>query len=294
MSPLTRFLLRFFGWLTLRGDLQAQRARQERNARWTPLPPGVRCTPVSDGPVPGEWVAPPVPAPGVMLYLHGGGYVVGSPKAHRVLTAPLAAALGVRLFVPDYRLAPEHPFPAALEDALAAWDWLAGQTDGPLWLGGDSAGGGLALAVLLRLRDEAGFDRRNRRPPAGALLFSPWADLTLSGESARQRVARDPILTPAFLDDCARHYAGQTPRSHPLLSPLFADLGGLPRLLIHVGTEEILLDDARRLTEKARAAGVDVCLRIWEGMPHVFPLFPFFRESRQALAESREWLRPQG
>ena len=284
MNLLTRLFLRFLGRWMMTGDLATQRARQQRSARWMPISRSAHFAPIPDAPFPGEWVLPSDPRPGAMLYLHGGGYVLGSPQEYRVLTGALAAALEIRLLVPAYRLAPEHPFPAALEDALVAFRWMATQVAGPLWVAGDSAGGGLALAVLLQLRDTG------ERSAAGGVLFSPWVDLTLSSPSVSERSARDPILTPAFLETCARRYAGGFPRDHPLLSPLFDDLRGLPPLLIHVGTEEILFDDARRLSAAARAAGVTVRLRVWEGMPHAFVLFPLFAAVPQALAESAAWV----
>ena len=284
MHWLTRVLLRLMTRSMLREDIAAIRRREARQTRWNRPPRGVRITPAVDAPLPGEWVEPPTPRDGVMLYVHGGGYVVGNPRTHCVLTGGLAQTARMRLFALDYRLAPEHPFPAALDDTVATLQWLAAQGARPLWLAGDSAGGGLVVAALVRARDEGA------APVAGAVLFSPWVDATLSGASLRERARRDPILTPAFLERCARAYAGDTPRDHPLISPLFADLGGLPPLLIHVGTEEILFDDAARLAQKVQQAGGTACLRVWQGMPHVFPLFPFFAESRRALVESARFV----
>jgi len=279
---LLRWVMRrlFAGFVS--GTLAEQRARQERSARFGRLPRGVSFHKVQvDGP-PAAWIAPANPSQGVILYFHGGGYVLGSAYGHRDMLGRLAAATGIRCLAVDYRLAPEHPFPAALEDALTAWRWLLheeGLSAGEIFVAGDSAGGGLALAMLLRLRDAG------EQAPAGAVLFAPWVDLTLSGDSIQDNGHRDPILTADFLADCARRYASATPLTHPLLSPLFADLHGLPPLMIHVGTEEILLDDARRLANAATAAGVVVHLHVWPGMFHVFPLLPLLPESRQALEE---------
>jgi acetyl esterase/lipase len=287
-----RYLLRWvirllFAGFT-KGTLAEQRARQDKAARFGRLPQGVTFRKLQEEGLDAAWIAPANPSQGVILYFHGGGYVLGSAFGHRELLGRLAATTGMRCLAVDYRLAPEHPFPAALEDGLSAWRWLRQEEDIParrIFLAGDSAGGGLAVAVLLRLREVG------EECPAGAVLFSPWVDLTLSGASIQEKAGRDPILTANFLADCARHYAGTTPLTNPLLSPLFADLHGLPPLMIHVGTEEILLDDARRLADAAESAGVSVRLHIWPGMFHVFPLLPFAPEARQALEEAAAFVK---
>lgn len=215
----------------------------------------------------------------VLLYLHGGGYCLGSPNTHRGLAARLAIAARARVLLVDYRLAPEHPFPAALEDALAAYHWLLeiGTAPNQISIGGDSAGGGLTLATAIRLRED-------RAPlPAALICLSPWVDLTFSGESIRTLAERDPILHWRTLPS-VHYYTGDYPANHPLISPLFADLRHLPPTLIHVGSEEILLDDARRLAEKMKAAGVKVHLEIWPGMWHVFQVFaPLIPEAQQSI-----------
>lgn len=200
----------------------------------------------------------------VMLFLHGGGYCIGSPVSHRPLTTALAAASGLSLCVPDYRLAPEHPFPAALDDALEAYRALA-EAGGAVILAGDSAGGGLALALALALGRE-GLPR-----PAGLLLLSPWVDLECTGDSMQARAARDPMLTRAGLRRWARLYAAGRERA-PACSPLHADLAGLPPVHIQTGTDEVLYDDARRLHARLAAAQVEVTLREYPGLWHDFQL----------------------
>jgi acetyl esterase/lipase len=219
------------------------------------------------GGVTGDWVSMPgVAADRVLLYLHGGAYVMGSARTHRDLAARLSQAAGVRVLTLDYRLAPENPYPAAIEDATAVYGWLLRQGFKPehIAIGGDSAGGNLAFAALLALR-EAG-----KALAAAAILLSPWTDLTLSGESVKTRAEVDPMIKPEAADEQIAAYVGNHNRTDPLISPIFADLRGLPPLLIHVGNDEVLLDDSVRLAERARAAGVEVQLKVWEGMWHVF------------------------
>ncbi len=226
-----------------------------------------------------------------VLYLHGGGYVIGSPASHGALVTHLAAAAGATVWALDYRLAPEHPYPAALDDAVAAVRALleAGVPAGSLTIAGDSAGGGLTLAAVLRLRDEGG------PLPAGAVLLSPWLDLTHSGDSIREREALDPMVSPAMLDRWADEYtaAGRAadPATSPGVSPLVGDLAGLPPLLVHVGTEEILLDDARRLAGRVDAVGGDIDLHVGEGLIHVWHLFVgVVPEADEAVAAVGTWI----
>ncbi|WP_345962744.1 alpha/beta hydrolase [Streptomyces sp. BRB040] len=206
--------------------------------------------------------------PGRLLYLHGGGYLVGSPDTHAGLAGELARRAGLRALSLDYRLAPEHPFPAAVDDGLAAYRELLSTGTDPrdLVLAGDSAGGGLSIATLLAAR-EAGLPQ-----PAAAVLFSPWADLTLAGESIRSKEGADPIFTEADVRAYADLYVGAGDRAAPLASPVFADLAGLPPLLVQAGANEILLDDAVRLAGRAGAADVEVTLEVGPGLPHVYPL----------------------
>jgi acetyl esterase/lipase len=230
---------------------------------------------------------PPGASERVLLYLHGGGFVMCSPWTHGPTAVAIARAAGVRALLPDYRLAPEHPFPAALDDCLAVYRWLLAEGVAPekIVIGGDSAGGNLALATLLSLRD-AGLPM-----PAGAICLSPATDMTASGESFRTHAGDEVLLTVPFCRAVGPMYCGQTPPTAPLVSPLFGDLRGLPPLLVHVGTRELLLDDSVRLAERARAAGVDVTLKIWEGLWHAFQLFAVFPEARQAIAELGAFVR---
>jgi acetyl esterase/lipase len=232
---------------------------------------------VTDG-VPGEWLIPPDASPrSVILYLHGGGWTLGWSRVHRRMVAHLCRAAACRALVADYRLAPEHPFPAALEDCLTAYRWLLknGTDSGDIVIAGDSAGGNLTLATLLSLRDAA------EPLPAAAVCISPMTDLLGTGASFRTN--KDPVVTAEFALMMARHYAGSHDKRSPLLSPYYGDLRGLPPLLIHVGGDEILLSDAEGFADKARAAGVDVRLIVWPGMWHVWHLLPSLPEARQAI-----------
>jgi epsilon-lactone hydrolase len=218
-----------------------------------------------------------------ILYLHGGGYYFCSPQTHRSLTFGLATRTRARLFSLDYRLAPEHRFPAALDDALAAYRQLLADGVSPesIVLAGDSAGGGLALATLVALRD-AGTPL-----PAGALLFSPWTDLAATGASIKINHGVDPMFGGPSIGRAARFYLGDTPATHPYASPCYADLHGLPPLFIQAGSTEVLLDDARRVAERAHRTGVDVEFKIWPKMPHVWQLWvPFLPEARRALDDA--------
>jgi acetyl esterase/lipase len=186
----------------------------------------------------------------------------------------------------NYRLAPEHPYPAALEDSIAAYHWLLTQGVDPsqIIIAGDSSGGGLVLVTMVTLRDAG------EQLPAGAVCISPWTDLSLTGASIHQKSKLDPILNPTSLDMYAKFYAGEYELTSPLISPLYADLQELPPLLIQVGADEILLDDAIRLTEKARDARVDVTLEIWDEMFHVFQLIPFLPETKKAIGSIAEFV----
>ena len=258
-----------------------RRAQYERAEKVFPTPPDVKVERVSAPAAPAEWLRPPSATPGrVVLYLHGGGYVIGSPRSHRHLAAAIAGAAGASALLLDYRLAPEHPFPAAVEDATSAYRWLLDQAIAPerIVIAGDSAGGGLTVATLLALREA-------RVPlPVGGVCISPWVDLTCSGASYATKAAADPIVRRAGVEEMARAYLGATPPRTPLASPLFADLRGLPPLLIHVGSDEVLLDDAVQLAERARTAGVDATLDIYDRMIHVWHWFlPMLDEAQTAV-----------
>jgi monoterpene epsilon-lactone hydrolase len=257
------------------------RTRLEVFAALSPMPDGVVCEPTVAGTVPGEWLVGPDVAAAVVLYLHGGGYVLGSLDTHRALAARIALAAGTRGLMVDYRLAPEHPFPAAVEDAVAAYEWLLAEGFPPhrVVLAGDSAGGGLAVATLLALRD-AGIAL-----PAGAACLSPWVDLAATGESLRRGPSADPMLQrDGVVKMAAAYLSGADPRT-PLASPLYANLADLPPLLVQVGTSEALLDDARRLTRRVRACGGVAHLEEWNDMIHVWHAFaPILPEAVRAIA----------
>ncbi len=246
-----------------------------------PLSEDVVLEPVDAGGVPAAWVTAAGARPGcVILYLHGGGYIIGSIKSHRELAARLSRAAAVRVLLIEYRLAPEHPHPAAVEDATAVYRWLLGTGIAPsrIAIGGDSAGGGLTVAALVALRDAG------QPLPAAGVCLSPWVDLEGLGESMTRKAAVDPMVQYEGLREMAKMYlAGLDPRT-PLAAPLYADLSGLPPLLIQVGTAETLLDDSTRLAERARKAGVDVTLEPWEEMIHVWQAFaPVLPEGQQAI-----------
>ena len=266
-----------------------QRAQYERAEKAFPIAADVKVEHVAVPTVPAEWLTPPGARAGAaVLYLHGGGYVIGSPRSHRHLAAAIGAAARSSVLLPEYRLAPECPFPAAVDDAVAAYRWLLERPVAPreIVIAGDSAGGGLTVATLLALRD-AGVPL-----PAAAVCISPWTDLTCSGESYRTRAAVDPIVTREAVGPMATAYlAGGDPKG-ALASPLFADLGGLPPLLIQVGDAEVLLDDATVLAEHARKAGVDVTLEVWDEMIHVWHwFFPMLDEGQRAIDRIGEFVR---
>jgi acetyl esterase/lipase len=251
------------------------------------VPASVNVSPNQVGGIPGEWVQKVDASKSVLLYLHGGGYFGCSPQTHRTITVSFALH-GFLVFAPDYRLAPENKFPAAVDDAVAAYRGLLDEGYAPenIVVAGDSAGGGLALSLLLALR-ELGVPL-----PAGAALFSPWTDLAATGDSIRTNATRCGMFHGPDIGLSARYYLGETDPRNPLASPLYADLTGLPPLLIHVGENEVLRDDSTRLAERARAAGVRVELKVWPVVPHAWQLTPHLvPESRQSLRESAAFLR---
>ncbi len=253
-----------------------------------PVPGDVTVTEVDAGGVPARWLEPPGCRAGrALLYLHGGGYQTGSFRSHGELAARLGRAAGLPVLFPEYRLAPEHPYPAAVEDAVAAWDWLGarGVPPGAVAVAGDSAGGGLAAALAVALRDGG-------RPGPGALcLLSPWTDLTLSGPSITGRAGDDPYLTAARLSQMAQDYLAGADARDPLASPHFAGLDGLAPMLIQVGTAEVLLSDAERLAARATAAGVPVTLEVEEGLPHVYQVMVGTPEAEAATVSIAAFLR---
>lgn len=267
-------------------SVDEQRAAMEASADLFPAEPDVRASEVEAGGVAADWVSVDASEPDrIVLYLHGGGYVMGSRNTHRGLAGRIARAARARVLLPDYRLAPEHPFPAALEDATACWRWLLAEGHAPerMAIAGDSAGGGLALATLLALK--AAGDPL----PACAVGLSPWTDLEGGGPTAEPGAVDDPMLTPEGLRATGREYAAAA-LCNPLASPLLGDPAGLPPLLLQVGTREILLSDSTRFAEKARAAGVDVTLQVEEGLIHVWQIFPDLPEAQSAVARIGEFI----
>lgn len=236
--------------------------------------------------VPCEWIGPEGET--ALMYLHGGGYIFGGLDSHRDIAWRIAEASGMRVLNVDYSLAPEHPFPRALEDATACYRWLVDQgfAGEKLAIAGDSAGGGLALATMMNAKN------LGMPLPHTAVLLSPWCDLSLSGDSMTLNAEADPVLPPAGLEFFARCYLGDRDPRAPFASPLFGDLSGLPPMMIMVGSTEILLSDSRRLADKINEAGGEAQLDIWPNMPHIFPVFAArLPEGKQAVAKFCEFLK---
>jgi monoterpene epsilon-lactone hydrolase len=278
-------LMMLFGTRRIRDNVPVERIRAgiARSTRFIGPPRGTTVASISAAGIPAYWIqAKRIPDAPVMLYVHGGGFIVGWNNQYFIFLSHLSRATGTRVLGIDYRLAPEHPFPAAVEDCLASYRWLLQQHIAPqqVVIAGDSAGGNLALATLLALRD-AGDPL-----PAAAVCLSPATDFTGSGPTFATRASVDPALTVEFARTVGKLYAGEADPRHPLLSPLFGDLRGLPPLMIHVGNDEILLSDSLQFTERARAAGSFVALKVWPHLWHVFPIYaPFLPEARQAVTE---------
>jgi acetyl esterase/lipase len=250
----------------------------------------VTCEAVDCDGIAGEWSIAPGSEPSrVLLYFHGGGYCSGSILSHRRLVTEAGRAAGIRTLAIDYRLAPEHPYPAAHEDALSTWRFLRRQgiAAADIAVGGDSAGGNLTLGLINRLR------AAQEAPPACAWLLSPWTDLTMSGETLATKDAIDPLIHKAYLDELADAYAPPSiDRRDPLISPLFADLTGFPPALIQVGSAETLLADATRLALAAGVADLDVTLQIWPHMIHAWPVWNAkLADGRRALTYAGQFIR---
>ncbi len=291
-----------------RADLEAyalrMRGTMERVLGRMPVSRDVEVVPLSGAPVAGLVLVPEGVRPAgtegldprewlgdldrLVVHLHGGAYVLGSPATHRAIGAALARSTRAAVVLPDYRLAPEHPFPAALDDAEAVWRWLTDVAGVDPWrvaVSGDSAGGGLAAALLVRLLAEG------VPHPACYLGWSPWLDLAGTGASLVDKADADPWLPAPLLNPAALAYAGATPLTDPEVSPLYASLTGLPPTLLQVGGDEILLDDARRFVVRARAAGGDASVGVYPGLWHVFPAFAGLPEARDAIAEAGAFIR---
>lgn len=260
------------------------RARLDKAGDRVPSASGVTIEQIEYAGRPALDMRPADARPGAILFLHGGGYSLGSAQSHKPYASKLAAALKLRLVSLDYRLAPEDVYPAGVEDACDALIQLRKETEGPLIVSGDSAGGGLTLSSVIAHRDAG------HAMPDALYLISPWADLTMSGESVRTREAADPMLKPHFLKRGAELYLDGKDPADPGPSALFAELSGLPPTLIQVGNDEILLDDSTRLYERMKAAGVEVTCEVWDAMFHDFQLFsPLLPEADRSLERVQRW-----
>lgn len=269
-------------------DVPKERVELDKLGAMFRLPRGVKSVKEVAGGVPAEWLVPAGTDTGrVVLYLHGGSYIAGSINSHRSLAANIAVAARARALVIDYRLAPEHPHPAAVEDATTAYRWLIGGHAEPrkVAIAGDSAGGGLTIATLLSLRD-------GKVPlPAAGVCLSPWTDLAFSGESWSGKAAVDLVIYAYKELEFARMYLGGLDPKTPLASPLYADLTGLPPLLVQVGTDEVLLSDSTRLVDRAKQAGVNAVLDEWQKMQHVWQFAAsFIPEGRRAIGGIGEFI----
>ena len=254
-----------------------------------PTPKDVRFEPAMADGVPVHWMVPPEASDDrTVLYLHGGGYMIGSVVDYREMVPRIARAAQARALTVDYRLAPEHPHPAAVEDAVTAYRWLLanGGTAETTIVAGDSAGGGLAIATLVSLKDQG------VALPAGCVSISPWVDLEMTGVSIEGNAGVDPLVSKDFLVSFAQAFLqGQDPKT-PLAAPLHADLSGLPPILIQVGSIEVLLDDAKRLAERAKAAGTEAKLEVVEGVPHVWHWYgSFLAEARNSINRIGDFVR---
>lgn len=272
-----------------RATIEEARASYELRMSNLKLDPDVTTERIGAGGVPAEWVSTPDAAHDrVVLYLHGGYYVTGSMRTHRVYLSRMSRATGARVLGLDYRRAPENPFPAALEDTLAAYRWLLSNGFDPkkIAIGGESAGGGLTVAACVALRYVGD------PVPGAAVCISSWADLAHTGDSITSNAAVDPTVTLERGTEMSRLYlAGRNPKT-PLASPVYADLHGLPPMLIMAGSIEVLRDDSVRLAQKAKDAGVDATLEIWDDMPHNWPMYAHvLPEGRQAVDRVGEFVR---
>ena len=261
-------------------SLEQMRDGMEQMQGQTELRGDVEIEPLTVAGVAAEWIRTPGSSDRVVVYFHGGGYVMGSLNTHRELCSRISRSCKASVLNVDYRLAPENPYPAAVEDGVASYRWLLEQDTDPakILMGGDSAGGGLTLATLIKLK-------RDGIPlPAAGLLLSPWTDLAVTGESLASRAELDPMIDRKGITSLAQVYCGDQDSRDPLISPLYGDLTGLPPLLIQVGGAEVLYDDAARLAAKAESEGVSVDLQEWEEAFHVFQAVSTLPEAAEALA----------
>ncbi|MGH9171167.1 MAG: alpha/beta hydrolase [Acidimicrobiales bacterium] len=290
-SPEAQQMVEFLKALPKGEKKTLEESRAEAEAMWPAFTaePDATFETADVGDVPAEWIRPAGCDPSrVVLYLHGGGYVQGSIASHRKLAAHISAACRSTGLIIDYRLAPEHPFPAGLDDAMTAYHWLLerGIKSKDIVVAGDSAGGGLALALALNLRDQG------MELPGALVCLSPWTDLASTGDSIETNRSLDVFIEPGESEAVAWYLGdGGADVKDPLVSPLYADYSGMPRLLIQVGSHEVLLDDSTRVAEKAKAAGVDVTIEVWPEMQHVFQMVVgTIPEAGEAVAQIGTWL----
>lgn len=285
-SRLYKTLLRglFANWHKM--SVQERRDRAKRMDLLTPVSQAFNVQLIGEFEIPVMRIFSNLTTRGTVLYLHGGAYVLDISNNHLNLCGKIASSARVEMLAPQYRLAPEHPFPSALQDVLMIYQALVSRANGvtPLFIGGDSAGGGLALALLQEIRCN------QLRMPNGAFLFSPWTDLTLSGNSLNENAAKDLVLTGESLRKDAAAYANGHTLTDPLVSPIFCSALDFPPLLVQVGTEEILLDDSRSFARSAESQGVQISLEIWENMFHVFQMFPMLPDADRALTNVADFL----
>ena len=269
--------------------IDEMRRSMESLTKLASLPSKTKVEKVSFNGISAEWIcAKEAHEDRVILYLHGGGYNIGSPNTHRELAAHISMTSGAKVLLPDYRLAPEHPFPSALEDATSAYRWLldTGLTGRNISIAGDSAGGALSIATSISLRDTG------EPSPASIACISPWTDLEMSGNSIKTHAKIDPLLNLQLLKIMASNYIGDNDPCSPLISPIYADLRGISPLLIHVGSDEMLLDDSTRIAEKAKNAEVDVTLKIYDQMWHAWHLnVRLMPEAKNAIEELGSFIR---
>lgn len=266
--------------------IEKLRRASDSGARLSRLPASIRTERLMIEHIPAEWSIPQqADERSAILYLHGGGFATGSIKSHRGIVGQIAEAGNIRALLIEYRLAPEHPFPAALDDALLAYEWLRKNGYDRIVIASESAGGSLAIATVTSLFD------KHMPLPLLIVCMSPLIDLEGTGESVTANAKRDPWLT-VEAKAIFKYYIGSNDPRNPLISPLYANYANFPPLLIHVGGDEIMLSDSTRLAEKAKHAGVDVQIKIWEGMWHAFPFFaPFVPEATQAIIEIGDFIR---
>ena len=289
-AGLVSFLMRHTVKKKMAGFDDPEEVRKQAGLPGGRIPDGVSVETVTAGGVPAEWVVGSPTDEAVMLYLHGGGYVFGGLDSHRDIACRLAAQAGVKVLLLDYRLAPEYRFPAAVDDATAAYSWLLDEGVNPaqLVIAGDSAGGGLATALMVNLKT-LGLPQ-----PKAAVLISPWVDLAMTGESLQANARADAMLSPEAIEKFASLYLGDSDPRSPLASPIFADLSGLPPAYVMVGDTEVLMSDAQTLVKRISEADGQVELTIWPKMPHVFPIMSaIIPEGRQAIEDISTFVRAQ-